>query len=183
MRFSTTWVVLAAMTEAPVVMVFCRMEPDGRYHIEFRPAFHVPKDAPEKGKNAAMGPALHRDSGRTGSPAIRPTATTISSGASRMDRSHSTDAVALADLLSRERMRIHRPLTTGDGGSRDIARASQALALAGAGSDGDPGGLARRRFRGRHRRRVSHGGSPHVQPRASRRPIGWRSRETRSTAS
>ena len=50
MRFSTTWVTLAAMTEAPVVMVFCRMEPDGRYHIEFRPAFHVPKDAPEKGK-------------------------------------------------------------------------------------------------------------------------------------
>jgi KDO2-lipid IV(A) lauroyltransferase len=49
-RFSTTWVVLAAMTEAPVVMVFCRMQPDGRYHIEFLPAFQVPKDAPEKGK-------------------------------------------------------------------------------------------------------------------------------------
>jgi KDO2-lipid IV(A) lauroyltransferase len=50
LRFSTTWVVLAAMTGAPIVMVFCRMEPDGRYHIEFRPAFHVPKDAPEKGE-------------------------------------------------------------------------------------------------------------------------------------
>ncbi len=50
MRFSTTWVVLAAMTETPVVMVFCRMQPDGRYHIEFRPAFHVPKDAAEKGE-------------------------------------------------------------------------------------------------------------------------------------
>jgi lauroyl/myristoyl acyltransferase len=50
LRFSTTWVVLAAMTEVPVVMVFCRMEPDGRYHIEFRPAFQVPKDAPEKGE-------------------------------------------------------------------------------------------------------------------------------------
>ena len=49
-RFSTTWVVLAAMTEAPVVMVFCRMEPDGRYHIEFLPAFQVPKDAPENGE-------------------------------------------------------------------------------------------------------------------------------------
>jgi len=47
-RFSTTWIVLAAMTEAPVVMVFCRMEPDGRYHMEFLPAFQVPKDAPEK---------------------------------------------------------------------------------------------------------------------------------------
>jgi phosphatidylinositol dimannoside acyltransferase len=52
MRFSTTWVVLAAMTEAPVVMVFCRMQPDGRYHMEFRPAFHVPKNAAEKGKAA-----------------------------------------------------------------------------------------------------------------------------------
>jgi phosphatidylinositol dimannoside acyltransferase len=50
MRFSTTWIVLAAMTSTPVVMVFCRMQPDGRYHIEFRPAFHVPKDAPEKGE-------------------------------------------------------------------------------------------------------------------------------------
>jgi phosphatidylinositol dimannoside acyltransferase len=49
MRFSTTWVVLAALTEAPVITVFCRMEPDGRYHIEFRPAFRVPKDAPETG--------------------------------------------------------------------------------------------------------------------------------------
>jgi phosphatidylinositol dimannoside acyltransferase len=47
-RFSTTWVALAAMTEAPVVMVFCRMEPDGRYHIEFRPAFHVPKGTIER---------------------------------------------------------------------------------------------------------------------------------------
>ena len=52
MRFSTTWVVLAALTEAPVVMVFCRMEPDGRYHMEFRPAFHVPKGAPEHGQAA-----------------------------------------------------------------------------------------------------------------------------------
>jgi phosphatidylinositol dimannoside acyltransferase len=48
MRFSTTWVVLAAMTDAPVVMVFCRMEPDGRYHMEFRPAFHIPKETVER---------------------------------------------------------------------------------------------------------------------------------------
>ena len=33
-------------------MVFCRMEPDGRYHIEFRPAFQVPKDASEGGQAA-----------------------------------------------------------------------------------------------------------------------------------
>jgi KDO2-lipid IV(A) lauroyltransferase len=49
MRFSATWVVLAAMTQAPVIMVFCRMEPDGRYHVEFRPAFYVPQDAPATG--------------------------------------------------------------------------------------------------------------------------------------
>jgi phosphatidylinositol dimannoside acyltransferase len=52
MQFSTTWVVLAAMTEAPVVMVFCRMRPDGRYQMEFRPAFYVPNAAAEKGKAA-----------------------------------------------------------------------------------------------------------------------------------
>jgi phosphatidylinositol dimannoside acyltransferase len=50
MRFSTTWVALAAMTQAPVVMVFCRMQPDGRYHIEFKPAFSIPRDAAEPGK-------------------------------------------------------------------------------------------------------------------------------------
>jgi phosphatidylinositol dimannoside acyltransferase len=50
MRFSTTWVALAAMTEAPVVIVFCRMEPDGRYHIEFREAFQIPKDVAARGE-------------------------------------------------------------------------------------------------------------------------------------
>jgi phosphatidylinositol dimannoside acyltransferase len=52
MRFSTTWVTLAAMTGAPVVMVFCRMERDGRYHQEFLPAFEVTRDGAE-GKNTA----------------------------------------------------------------------------------------------------------------------------------
>jgi lauroyl/myristoyl acyltransferase len=37
------------MTEAPVVIVFCRMEPDGRYNLEFRQFFFVPKDAPSNG--------------------------------------------------------------------------------------------------------------------------------------
>jgi phosphatidylinositol dimannoside acyltransferase len=50
MRFSTTWVALAAMTEAPVVMVFCRMEPDGRYHLEFRKSFQIPKDVAARGE-------------------------------------------------------------------------------------------------------------------------------------
>jgi KDO2-lipid IV(A) lauroyltransferase len=50
MRFSTTWVTLAAMTEAPVVMVFCRMESDGRYYLEFREAFYIPKDVAARGE-------------------------------------------------------------------------------------------------------------------------------------
>jgi KDO2-lipid IV(A) lauroyltransferase len=41
------------MTGAPVIMVFCRMESDGRYHLEFFPAFQVPADAPEKGETGA----------------------------------------------------------------------------------------------------------------------------------
>jgi len=43
-QFSTTWVVLAATSGAPVVVSFCQMGTDGRYHLEFRPAFHVPRD-------------------------------------------------------------------------------------------------------------------------------------------
>jgi len=45
LRFSTTWVVLAATSASPVVVAFCRMGADGRYHLEFRPAFRVPRDA------------------------------------------------------------------------------------------------------------------------------------------
>ncbi len=52
LRFSSTWVVLAALTEAPVVIEFCRIEPDGRYHIEFLPAFFVPKEAATEGRGA-----------------------------------------------------------------------------------------------------------------------------------
>ena len=88
MRFSTTWVVLAAMTEAPVVMVFCRMEPDGRYHIEFRPAFLRAQGRRRAESDGGLGPALHRDSGRAGAPASRPTATSIFSGASWTTRLH-----------------------------------------------------------------------------------------------
>lgn len=42
-QFSATWVVLAASSDAPVVVAFCQMKPDGRYHLEFQPAFKVPK--------------------------------------------------------------------------------------------------------------------------------------------
>lgn len=39
--FSSTWVALAALTGAPVVPVFCRMDADGRYRLEFLPSFRI----------------------------------------------------------------------------------------------------------------------------------------------
>jgi KDO2-lipid IV(A) lauroyltransferase len=48
--FSTTWVVLAAMTGAPVVPTFCRPDGRGRYRLEFLPAFWVPADTPKNGQ-------------------------------------------------------------------------------------------------------------------------------------
>ena len=50
LRFSTTWIVLASLSEAPVVIVYCRIGPDRRYHIDFHPPFHVPKDAQQQGQ-------------------------------------------------------------------------------------------------------------------------------------
>ena len=51
--FSTTWVVLAARTGAPVVPVFCRPDDHGRYILEFLPSFRVPTDALRNGQAAA----------------------------------------------------------------------------------------------------------------------------------
>ena len=48
--FSTTWVVLAAMTGAPVVSVFCRSDGQGRYHLAFLPSFRVPPEAARIGQ-------------------------------------------------------------------------------------------------------------------------------------
>ncbi len=50
--FSATWVALAALTGAPVVRVFCTMDPDGGHQLEFLPAFHVPPDAPSRGETS-----------------------------------------------------------------------------------------------------------------------------------
>jgi KDO2-lipid IV(A) lauroyltransferase len=50
LTFSSTWVLLAAMTGAPVVVVTCLIGEDRRYHVEFRPAFQVPKDAQQPGQ-------------------------------------------------------------------------------------------------------------------------------------
>lgn len=51
-QFSTTWIVLAAMTGAPVVPVFARPDYRGSYRLEFLPAFHVPSHVPRDGKAA-----------------------------------------------------------------------------------------------------------------------------------
>jgi KDO2-lipid IV(A) lauroyltransferase len=45
LTFTNTWVVLAALSGAPVVPVFCRMARNGAYDLEFRPSFTVPSDA------------------------------------------------------------------------------------------------------------------------------------------
>jgi KDO2-lipid IV(A) lauroyltransferase len=50
--FSATWVRLAALSGAPVIPVFCPMLADGTYHIDFRPSFHIPEDAPRNGRIA-----------------------------------------------------------------------------------------------------------------------------------
>jgi KDO2-lipid IV(A) lauroyltransferase len=49
-RFSATWVNLASMTGAPVVPVFCHMEPQGRYHVDFQPPFQIPADVIQTGQ-------------------------------------------------------------------------------------------------------------------------------------
>lgn len=41
-QFSATWVVLAAMSKAPVVPVFCHVRPDGGFRLEFLPEYTVP---------------------------------------------------------------------------------------------------------------------------------------------
>lgn len=46
--FSTTWIALGAMTQAPIVPVFCRVGEDGRYRMEFRPSFVLPPNAQDE---------------------------------------------------------------------------------------------------------------------------------------
>jgi KDO2-lipid IV(A) lauroyltransferase len=41
-EFSSTWVLLAALSGAPVVPVFCRVQEDGSFHLEFLPHYRVP---------------------------------------------------------------------------------------------------------------------------------------------
>ncbi|CAN5883158.1 hypothetical protein BH23PLA1_BH23PLA1_38850 [soil metagenome] len=44
-HFSATWVTLAALTGAPVVPAYCRMDRDGTYHVDFDTAFQIPPKA------------------------------------------------------------------------------------------------------------------------------------------
>lgn len=46
-RFSTTWIILAALNGAPVVPVFCRIGEDGTHHLQFHDAFRLPAEARE----------------------------------------------------------------------------------------------------------------------------------------
>ncbi len=50
LRFSTTWIMLASLSEAPVVIVSCRIGPDRRYHIDFQQPFHVPRNVQQQGQ-------------------------------------------------------------------------------------------------------------------------------------
>jgi KDO2-lipid IV(A) lauroyltransferase len=52
MNFSKTWVNLAAMSDAAVLPVFCRLDDDGFYHLDFLPSYHVPKDVLRTGQDA-----------------------------------------------------------------------------------------------------------------------------------
>lgn len=51
--FSNTWVKIAAMTGAPVVPVFCRIDDDDAYHLEFQEPYTVPRDDTEPESVAA----------------------------------------------------------------------------------------------------------------------------------
>lgn len=53
LRFSSTWVVLASMTAAPVLPVTCVIGEDRRFHLTFHPAFEVPRDAAQAGRAGA----------------------------------------------------------------------------------------------------------------------------------
>jgi KDO2-lipid IV(A) lauroyltransferase len=48
--FTTPWLSLAALSGAPVVPVYCVMEPGGSFRISFLPSFEVPPSAREIGQ-------------------------------------------------------------------------------------------------------------------------------------
>ncbi len=70
--FSTTWVVLAAMTGRPVVPVFCRPDGRGRYILEFLPVLPGPHRRPSQRPGRPLRPARARRRRRAGPPPPRP---------------------------------------------------------------------------------------------------------------
>lgn len=50
--FTSAWVHLAARTGAAVVLVFCWLDEEGIYHLEFQDPFLVPRDAARHGEDA-----------------------------------------------------------------------------------------------------------------------------------
>ena len=46
-NFSNTWVRLATITGAPIVPVFCRIDSDGAYQLDFREPYTLPRGTPE----------------------------------------------------------------------------------------------------------------------------------------
>jgi KDO2-lipid IV(A) lauroyltransferase len=52
-RISTTWVALAALSGAPVVPTFCRMDPDGSHDLAFLPAIQIPPETASDGQSCA----------------------------------------------------------------------------------------------------------------------------------
>lgn len=51
LSFSKTWVNLAAMSGAAVLPVFCRLEENGVYNLEFLPSYRIPKDVIRTGQD------------------------------------------------------------------------------------------------------------------------------------
>lgn len=45
--FSNTWAKLATLSGSPIVRVFCRIEADGSYHLEFHEPYTLPRGTPE----------------------------------------------------------------------------------------------------------------------------------------
>jgi phosphatidylinositol dimannoside acyltransferase len=51
--FSNTWVKLAALNGAPVLRVFCRIEEDGSYKLDFHEPYTIPRGNPDAEESAS----------------------------------------------------------------------------------------------------------------------------------
>ena len=200
--FSNTWVKLAAMTGAPVVPVFCRIDDDGAYRLEFQEPYSIPRDETGPDQVGRLGqrflrtieaqverypansneylfwasPGADRRPPRSRPPRRRVSALSPRPGTGKPRRAGGQGRPrAGREGVSRWRTdRIDAP-DDGDGGA--------VLALAPAGLDGRAGRLAR----GPSSPTTSTANSPASSARRSARtprpPTGSPSRATRSTGS